>query len=123
MTEWWFSCGLVVVWFTRLGGHPPARIAALARAPFAPLRYAKGAVPLSSRPPLGSRPRIGVRGKLRGNDVLGYALRNAGEAMKAKVGIVMVAMAEVRRAVSGVVKWAMAPAIVQPMGIRPMARV
>ena len=39
------------------------------------------------------------------------------------MGIVMVAMAEVRRAVSRVVKWAIAPAMVQPMGMVPMAMV
>ena len=38
------------------------------------------------------------------NDELGYALRNAGDVMKAIRGIVMLAIAEVRRAVSLVVK-------------------
>ena len=52
-----------------------------------------------------------------------YALRNAGEVMKARMGMVMLAIAEVRRAVSLVVKWAMAPPIVQPMGIMPMTMV
>ena len=52
-----------------------------------------------------------------------YALRKAGDAMKARMGLVMLAIAEVIRAVSLVVKWAMAPPMVQPMGIMPMAMV
>ncbi len=39
------------------------------------------------------------------------------------MGVVMVAMAEVMRAISLVVKWAMAPPMVQPMGMRPMTTV
>lgn len=38
-------------------------------------------------------------------------------------GMVMLAMAEVIRAVSLVVKWAIAPPMVQPMGMRPMTMV
>ena len=73
----------------------------------------------------GGSPRLSLDSSLRPNDsgVSRYALRNAGDVMKARLGMMMLAMAEVRRAVSLVVKWAMAPPMVQPMGIMPMTMV
>ena len=52
-----------------------------------------------------------------------YALRKAGDAMSAMMGIVMLAMADVRSAVSLVVKCAMVPPMVHPMGMMPMTMV
>ncbi len=73
-----------------------------------------GHTPLALLAPLSPSER-GCR-RLR---LLVHALRNAGDAMKAMRGMVMLAMADVIRAVSLVVKWAMAPPMVQPIGIMP----
>ena len=64
---------------------------------------------------------------LRRNDLGGrcslHARRNAGDAMYAARVMVVLATAEVIRAVSLVVKWAMAPPTAQPMGMRAIAMV